>query len=183
MSIEDQGQRDELPDSIVSQFNNIIKSQEQLNLRISKIISFGIVAFIVLSCSVIYLTWSLQQDMERSSGYMEEMVKGVSSMNDVMGQMQTNMNAMEEGINNVASHTNSISHSIVQPDNSVAVLSYIADSVKLMQGDARGLNKSIDEMNYNLNNINKQMKSLNRKLGTIAHDSNRMPSPGNMFPF
>lgn len=117
------------------------------------------------------------------SGYMEAMAKDTSSMNNAIGQMQSSMSAMEGGINKVASHTQAISHSIVQPDNSVLVLSDIANSVKVMQGDAQGLNKSIEQMNYNLSNINKQMKSLNRKLGTMVQDVNRMPSPVKMFPF
>ena len=187
MSIEKHQQNDVMVENILMQFNDAIKSQEQLNLRISRkisqIILYGASTLILLFIVVVFLTWSVQQDMESMSGYMEAMAKDTSSMNNAIGQMQSSMSAMEGGINKVANHTQAISHSIVQPDNSVLVLSHIANSVKVMQGDAQGLNKSIEQMNYNLSNINKQMKSLNRKLGAMVQDVNRMPSPVKMFPF
>lgn len=187
MSIEKHQQNDIMVENILMQFSDAIKSQEQLNRQISRklsqIILYGASTLILLFTVVVFLTWSLQQDMERMSGYMEEMAKGTSAMNNAIGQMQSSMSAMEGGINKVASHTQSISSSIIQPDNSVLVLSHIANSVKLMQTDAHGFNQSIESINYNLTNINKQMKSLNRKLGAMVQDVNRMPSPVKMFPF
>ena len=187
MSIEKQEQSEVTVESTLIQLNDAIKSQEQLNRQInqrtSQIIRYGVSTLILLFIVVVLLTWSLKHDMQRMSGYMEEIAQGTSAMNNATGQMQNSMSAMEGGINKVASHTQSISSSIIQPDSSVLVLSHIADSVKVMQGDAHGLNKSIEQMNYNLTNINKQMKSLNRKLGAMVQDVNRMPSPVRMFPF
>ncbi len=187
MSIEKQEQTEVMIENTLKQFNDAIKSQEQLNLqnsrRTAQVIYYGASALILLFAVVVFLTWSLKNDMGRMNGYMQEMAKGVSSMNNSIGQMQNSMSTMEGGINKVASHTQSISRSIVQPDNSVAVLQHIANSVRLMQSDAQGLNKSIEDMNHNLGAINKQMRSLNRKLGAMGQDVNRMPSPVKMFPF
>lgn len=187
MGIEKQEQEETMIENALMQFNDAIKSQEALNRQISRrtaqIIRYGVFALILLFLMVIFLTWSLKHNMETMNGYMEGMTKGVSSMNLAITQMQASMNTMEGGINKVASHTQSISSSIVQPDNSVAVLMHIANSVKLMQSDAQGLNKSINDMNHNLTNINKQMRGLNRKLGVMGQDVNRMPSPVKMFPF
>ncbi len=52
-----------------------------------------------------------------------------------------------------------------------------------MQEDAHSFSGSINNINYNLKKINKQMQSLNRKLGIMGQDVNRMPSPTKMFPF
>ncbi len=183
MSIEKQEQTGVMAENIQMQFIAAIKSQEQLNRRNSQIIRYGVFILLVFFAVVIFLNWSQRNNMDRMGEYIEEMAKGVSSMNNAIGQMQNNMSSMEQGINKVASHTSVISRSIVQPDNSVAVLSHIANSVRLLQDDAHGFSKSIESINYNLNNINKQMKQLNRKLGIMGQDINRMPSPGKMFPF
>ncbi len=187
MSIERQEQTAHMVENIQMQFIAAIKSQEQLNHQLnrrnSQIIRYGVFISLIFFAVVIFLSWSQQHNMKRMSDYIAEMTKSVSSMNNAIGQMQNNMNSMKEGINKVVSHTRIISRSIVQPDNSVAVLSHIANSVKLLQDDAHGFNNSIESINYNLTNINKQMKQLNRKLGVMGQDINRMPSPGKMFPF
>lgn len=154
-----------------------------MNRRTSQFIRYGVFTIILLFISVAFLAWSLKHDVGTMSSYMEEMAKEASTMNRAIGQMQISMSAVEGGISKIVNHTRSISSPTVQTDNSVAVLSHIADSVQLMQGDVSGFNKSVGDLNYNLNTINKQMKSLNRSLRVISQDVNRMPSPTNMFPF
>ncbi|MCK5647946.1 MAG: hypothetical protein KAI22_03620 [Gammaproteobacteria bacterium] len=189
MSMENQEQRDTTStlESLLVQFNDAIKSQEELNLRISRrtslIVQYGVLTVILLVIGIGFFSWSLRHDIDRMSGYMESMAKDASVMSNAVINMQSSMSSMEEGINNVVSHTQSISSAIIQTDNSVAVLSNIANSVNLMQNDVRGLNKSLGTMNYNLTKINKHMRDLNKKLGVMGHDVNRMSSPVKMFPF
>ena len=121
--------------------------------------------------------------MGRMNVYMEEMAKDASIMSNAAVNMQSSMSTMAGGINQVVSYTESISSAIVQTDDSVAVLSSIADSVNHMQSDLSGLNKNISTMNYNLTKINNQMRALNKKLGAMGQDVNRMSSPVKMFPF
>jgi len=174
-------------DHALMKFNHAIKLQEEQNLKTNKRNSRMIryVAFIVilLFIGVLFLGWSVKQDISSSSAYMQEMAKGFSTMGNSMRQMQTSSIKMEEGINKMVSYSQSIASAINQKDNSVVVLSDISDSVKLMQGGAQGLNENIDTMNYNLGNINKQMRSLNKKLGMMGKDVNRMSSSNRMFPF
>jgi len=174
-------------DNALMKFNYAIKSQEELNLktnkRNSRIIRFVAFIVILLFIAVLFLGWSVKQDISSTSAYMEDMAKGISTMGNSMAQMQTSTSQMEEGINKMVSYSQSIASGINQKNESVVVLSDIADSVKLMQGGAQGLNNNIDTMNYNLGNINKQMRALNKKLGMMGQDVNRMSSSKRMFPF
>lgn len=169
------------------QFNYGIKSQAEQNLktnrRNSRIILYVSFIVILLFIAVLYLAWSLKQDISSSNASMTEMAKNISSMGNTMTQMQTSTSKIEQGINQMVSYSQSISSAMNQKDHSVEVLSHISNSVKLMQGDAQGLNKNIDTMNYNLRSINKQMGSLNKKLGIMGKNVNRMSSPNRMFPF
>lgn len=169
------------------QFNNTVKSQEEQNLRLgnrtSSIISFGVIAVILLSIGVVYLTWSQKNDMKEMEKHLIGMTNNISVMSDAVVKMQRNMEKSEVGINQLSHHAQSISHSLKQKENLTGTLMTISDTIHLLQADAHGFDKSIGDINYNLNNINKQMKSLNRKLSFMVQDANRMPSPTKMFPF
>jgi hypothetical protein len=169
------------------QFNYGIKSQAEQNLktnrRHSRIILSVSFIVILLFIAVIYLGWSLKQDITGSNASMAEVAKRISAMGNTMTQMQTSASKMEQGINQMVSYSQSIANAMNQKNDSVEVLSHISDSVKLMQGGAEGLNNNIDTMNYNLGNISKQMRALNKKLGIMGKDVNRMSSPKRMFPF
>jgi len=174
-------------ENALGQFNDAMKSQEELSLQIgrrnSQIIRYGMSSVILLAIGIVFLTWSLKHDMSRMSGYMEAMARDVSTMNNSTAQMQISMSTIDGGINKVVSHTQAISSLFVDTDNSVAILSHIGDSVGLMQSHLSGLNKSVENMNSNISTINKQMRTLNRNLGAMGHDVNRMSSPVKMFPF
>lgn len=176
-----------LVEDILLQLKDIIKSQEkqnlQINRRISSIFLFGLIIVILFSAGIAFLTWSQKNDINTMSDYMKGMTNDISVMSNAIVTMQNSMSTIEEGINKVGTHTQSISSLVARKENSFEELSHIADSVKLMQSDAHGLNKSMESVNYNLSTINKQMKSLNRKLGVMVQDANRMPSPTRMFPF
>lgn len=169
------------------QFNEAINSQKEQSRRMdhrnSQIIRYGASFAILLSIGVVFLAWSLKHDMKIMSNYMQRMARDVSTMSNATTQMQTSMSTMEGGINEVVSHTQSISSSFTQTSNSLGVMSHIGDSVGLMQSDLRGLNTSIGDMNSNIRLINKQMRNLNRNLGAMGNDVNRMSSPAKMFPF
>lgn len=169
------------------QFQEAIKTQAEQNLQISRttshMIRYVLVIITILSIGIIFLTWSQKNDMRKMSEYMQGMTKDVSVMSNAIVKMQTSMSTVEGGINTIAAHAQSISSSIRQKDNLTATLSHIANTVELMQRDAQGLGTSMENVNYNLGTINKQMKSLNRKLGAMGQDVNRMPSPTKMFPF
>ena len=187
MTIEEQEQTGNINETMVEniqlQFIEAIKSQEQLGRSNARIIRYGVLVLLVFFALIVFLVWSQQQNIQKTNAYIENMAKGVSSMTRAIEQMQSNIGSVEAGIKEVARHTQAISHSIVQPDNSVAVLTHIAQTVQLMQEDAHGFSGSINNINYNLKKINKQMQSLNRKLGVMGQDVNRMPSPVKMFPF
>ena len=189
MTIEEQEQtgnkNENRVESIQQQFIEAIKSQEQLGRSNARIIRYGGMVLLIFFALTVFLVWSQQQNIQKTNAYIENMAKGVSSMTRAIEQMQSNMGSVEAGIKQVARHTQTISHLIIQPDNSnsVAVLTHIAQTIQLMQKDAHGFSSSIDNINYNLNKINKQMQSLNRKLGIMGQDVNRMPSPVKMFPF
>ena len=174
-------------EDILLQFKDAIKSQEEQNIQISRknshMIRYGLAVIILLSIGVVFLTWSQKSDMRKMNEYMEGMTKDISVMSNAIVKMQTSMSTIEGGIYKVATHTQSISGSIAQKENLVETLAHIADTVKLMQNDAHGFGKGMEDVNYNLSVINKQMKSLNRKLGLMVQDVNRMPLPTNMFPF
>ncbi|MFK5891736.1 MAG: hypothetical protein QM504_00775 [Pseudomonadota bacterium] len=174
-------------DHALMKFNYAIKLQEEQNLKTNKRNSRMIryVAFIVilLFIAVLFLGWSVKQDIGSTSVYMEETARGISAMGNTITQMQTSTSKMEEGINKMVNYSQSIVSVINQKDNAVVVLSDISDSVKLMQGGAQGLNSNIDTMNYNLGNISKQMRALNKKLGMMGKDVNRMSSSKRIFPF
>ena len=176
-----------MAENIMVQFNESLKSQEQLNRQIvrrtSQIIRFGIFSIILIFLSIVFLAWSLKQDIGIMSDYMEVMARDASAMNKSAGRMQSSMRVMEGGINKIVQQTEFLSSPTARTDNSVAFLSNIANSVQAMQSDVGKFNKSIGDLNYNLNAINKQMKSLNRSLRVISQDVNRMPTPTNMFPF
>jgi len=169
------------------QFNDAMKFQEEQNLQINRrtshMIRYGLFIIILLSIGVVFLTWSQKNDMRKMNEYMQGMTKDVSVMSNAIVKMQTSMSTIEGGINQVANHTLSMSRSIAQKENLAETLSDIAGTVKLMQSDAHGLGESMGNVNYNLSTINKHMKSLNRKLGAMGQDVNRMPSPTRMFPF
>ncbi|MCP3850836.1 MAG: hypothetical protein GY694_11460 [Gammaproteobacteria bacterium] len=185
--LQEEQEIETMAESIMLQFNQSIKSQEAMNLQInrrtSRIILFGTFAFILLFITIAMIVWSLKQDIGVMTVYMEEMAQDASDMNKTMSQMKYSTRAMEKGINQVVRQTEFISTPTNQGGNSDKLLLSIADSVKLMQGDTSSFNGGINNLNNNLNRINKQMKSLNRRLGSISQDVNRMPSPGNMFPF
>jgi len=174
-------------DQALMKFNYGIEAQEKLNLKTSRRNSwiFRVVALLVLFLfsAMVYLGWSLKQDISSSNAAMIEMAKSISAVGNSMSQMQTSSHKMEQGINQMVSYSESIANAMNQKDNSVEVLTHISDSVKLMQGGADGLNQNIDTMNFNLGNINKQMRSLNKKLGMMGKDVNRMSSSKRMFPF
>jgi|GEM_PF-2967763 len=183
-------------ESTLLQFSAAIKSQQEQNSRVSRrtshIIGWGVIIMVLLFGAIGFLVWTQKNDVERMGSYMEQMAGDISLMSHAiakmqgsMGSMERGMGTMERGINRVAGHTESISYAIVQArnENPGAVLSDIADSVRLMQNDVRGLNNSLGKTNYNLNNINKGMKRLNKKLGVMGQDVNRMSSPSRMFPF
>ncbi len=169
------------------QFNAAIKSQQELSRRMdqrnSKLIRYAAFFAILLSLAIVFLVWSLKHDMKIMSNYMQRMARDVSTMSNATTQMQTSLSTMEGGINEVVSHTQSISSSFVQTSNSLGMMSHIGDSVGLMQRDLRGLNTSVGDMNSNIKLINKQMRNLNRNLGAMGNDVNRMSSPAKMFPF
>ncbi|MCW8933057.1 MAG: hypothetical protein OQL19_22800 [Gammaproteobacteria bacterium] len=169
------------------QFNRSVLSQEEQNLqmgrRTSYIISFGVLAIILLAIGVVYLTWSQKNDMKKMNDYMEGMTKSISVMSDAVVGMQTTMRKVEGGVNELSYHAQSISHAINQKENVTGTLLNISDTIRLLQTDAQGFKKGMGDVNYNLGNINKQMKNLNRKLSVMVQDVNRMPSPTRMFPF
>ena len=174
-------------EEIMLLFNERIKYQEQQNLQInrrtSSIIRYGLAIIILFSMGIAFLTWSQKDDINKMGEYMKGMTTDISVMSNAIVTMQTSMSTIEAGINKVGTHTQSISSLVSRKENSFEELSHIADSVKLMQSDAQGLVKTMESVSYNLSTINSQMKSLNRKLGLMVQDSNRMPSPTRMFPF
>ena len=177
----------EMVEGTLFQFENAVKSQAEQNLQVSRrtsyMINFGVIAFILLSVGVAFLTWSQKNDMKKMNEYMEGMTKNISVMSDAVVKMQISMSKVEGGIHGLSNHAESISHTVKQKDNLAGTLLNISDTIHLLQTDAHGFDKSIGDVNYNLNNINKQMKNLNRKLSVMVQDVNRMPSPTRMFPF
>lgn len=169
------------------QLKNAIKSQEEQSIQTARktsyMIRYGLVTITLLSMSVVFLVWSQNNDMKERNEHMQGMASDISIMSNAIVKMQANMSSIEGGINQVVIHTQSINGLITQKENLVTTLSNIAGTVELMQSDAHGWGKSMENVNYNLGTINKQMKSLNRKLGTMVQDVNRMPSPTRMFPF
>jgi len=159
---------------------NEIAIMLEISRKNSLTIRYILAVIVLLSISVLYIFWSHKNDL---SGYMDKMTKDISVMSNATVKMQINMSKLEIGINEVVTNTQSISSSITHEEIPVETLLLIADTVKLMQTDAHGLGKSIENVNYNLSTINKQMKRLNKKLGYIVQDTNRMPLPTNMFPF
>ena len=160
-----------------------IAAMLEISRRTFFIMRYILVVLIFLSIGVIYLAWSQKNDMRITSEYIHRMTKDISVMSNASVKMQISMSGLDSGINKVVSNTQSISSSITDTETPVETLLLIADTVKLMQTNAHGLGKSMENMNNNLTAINKQMKKLNRKLGVIVQDSNRMPSPTRMFPF
>ena len=152
----------------------------EISRKNSSIIRYILVVIILFSISVIYLAWSQKNDM---SEYMNKMTKDISVMSNATVKMQISMSELESGINKVVTNTQSIGSSMTQNETPVETLLLIFDAVKLMQTDAHGLGQSMENVNHNLSTINKQMKSLNKKLGYMVQDANRMPSPTRMFPF
>ncbi len=187
MDKQEETESEVLVEETLVQFKDAMKSQEKQNLQIGRrtsyMITYGVFTIILLSIGVVFLTWTQKNDTDRMNEYMESMTNNISVMSNAILKMQASMNMIEGGIHRVSSHTQAISHSINQKENLVDTLLDISDSVKLMQSDAHVLGKSMGDVNYNLSTINKQMKNLNRKLGVIVQDTNRMPSPTRMFPF
>ncbi|MCU7837133.1 MAG: hypothetical protein KZQ83_18050 [gamma proteobacterium symbiont of Taylorina sp.] len=169
--------------SIDNQDVSEITKMIEISRRTSFMIYYVLLIIIILSISVVYLTWSQKNDMRKLNGYMEGMTKDISVMSNAIVKMQASMTTMEGGISKVVTHTQNISGLITQKENPLKTLSHIANTLKLMQSDSTNIGGSMENVNYNLNTINKQMKSLNRKLGTMVQDVNRMPSPTRMFPF
>ena len=160
-----------------------ISTMIEISRRTSYMIRYVLIAIIILCVGVALLNWSYKNDMRKMSEYMSSMAEDISVMSNSIVKMQTSMSSIGSGINKVAIHTQSISGSISQTDSPVETLLLIADTIKLMQTDAHGLGGSMENVNHNLSTINKQMKSLNKKLGYMVQDANRMPSPTRMFPF
>jgi len=160
-----------------------ISTMIEINRKTSYMIRSVLFIIILFAIAVVYLSWSQNKDMQKMSQNMSGLTKNVAVMSDAIVKMQSSMSEVGSGINKVVSHTQFISHSVSQKEMPVETLIQISDTVKLMQKDAHSLGKSMESVNYNLDNISKQMKKLNRKLGTIAQDTNRMPSPTRMFPF
>lgn len=180
---ETQTESANMVESTLIEFNRAIKSQEQLNRRSSFMVQFGIIFIIAAAIGAFYMVWSLKTEMQQMNDYIANMSKDVSVMSRSMSTMKSSMGSMEQGIDEVVGYTNSISRAIVQSDNSVAVMTHIANSVGSMQQDFKSLNQNVSSVNYNLNSINKHIQSLNNKLGVMGQDVNRMSSPVKMFPF
>ncbi len=176
-----------LVEEALVQFSSAIKSQEEQNLqlgsKISHMISFGVIAIILLSMGVVYLTWSQQNDMNKMNEYMDGMTNNISIMSEAVVKMQISMNKAESGIKQLSHHAQSINVTLKQKEGLAGPLMNISNTINRLQKDAHGFDKSVGDINYNLSKINKQMKSLNRKLSFMVQDANRMPSPTNMFPF
>ena len=169
------------------QFKNAMEAQARQNGRVSRtssyMISFGVIAIILLSIGVVFLTWSQKNDMSKMNDYMEGMTKNISVMSNAVVKMEVSMSKVEGGVYELSQHAQSISRLINQKENLTGTLSNIAETINLLQMDAHGFDKSMGEVNYNLNNINKQMKNLNRKLSIMIQSTNSMPNPTRMFPF
>lgn len=174
-------------ENVLLQFSEAVKSQQILNERLerrnSQMIRIGLFSIILLISAAVFLMWSLKEDINKINTHMDKVSKNVTTMSNSIISMQSSMSSVKNGINEVVGHAGNISYALVEPDNSVLVMQHIANTVKLMQQDVRGLNKNFDKTNYNLDAINQQMRKLNKKLGVMGHDVNRMSSPVKMFPF
>ena len=169
----------QLQDAITSQG----EIHSQMMRRTNLMMQMGVLLIILLTIGVAYLTLSLKSDMNKMNGYMQSMTSDVSSMSQSMNRMKSSMGGMKQGIDEVVGYTHDISRAIVQSDNSVAVMTHIANSVTNVQNDFQSLNQNVSSINYNLSTINKQLRNLNKKLGVMGQDVNRMSSPVKMFPF
>jgi predicted nucleic acid-binding Zn-ribbon protein len=174
-------------ENALKQLNESLLSQQEknhaLSQRMARMNLFIILFVLLMTSGMGYLVWTLKEDMDDMNAYMHSIEKDASTMSNAAVSMEASMSSMERDISNLVGHTESMSKAMLTEDNSPVYLAKIAKSVALMQEDISGLNHNIYSMSTGVNTINKHMKSLNKKLGIMTQDVNRMSSPVRMFPF
>ncbi len=123
----------EIVENSMAEFKEAMRMREELSLRIgrrtSQIIRFGAFTVSLLSIAIVYLTASLNADMER-------MVKR-------MDQIAITMNSMEK-------NTSGMNASVNEMNQAIQTMPQIADAVTVMSGEVSQMKQQMHYLNANV---------------------------------
>jgi len=176
----------EIVENSMAEFNEAMRKREELSIRIGRrttqIVRVGAVTVGLLSLAVLYLTAALKDDMSKMSeqmtqitGFMQTMsvsVNAVPVMSASVQDMNVLMQDMASSIRAVPAMTTSVQRmNILMQD--------MASSI----GAVPVMSTSVQRMSADMTAMNNQIHFLNRNVGNMGYNVDRMASPMKMFPF
>lgn len=159
----------EIVESAMTEFNEAMRKREELSIRIGRrttqIMRVGAVTVSLLSLAVIYLTMALKDDMSKMSLQMEQITGLMQTMSTSIQSVPVMADSVQ-GLNHHVKNMNTLMYGMSESIKAVPVMS-----------------TAVQRMSADMTAMNNQIHFLNRNVGGMRHNVDRMASPMKLMPF
>jgi uncharacterized protein YoxC len=171
----------------MSEFQTAMRLRDDLALKITQrttyLLSFGMIALLLLAGSLFYLIITLTANMNNITLKVTEVAHSMEKIDKNLVVVAQGMQVVKQSMDHLGSQLGTMSNlnttvatigneilNVRQDINHISMdMSYIRGSIGMMSNDIAG-------MNY-------QFTGVNSRLGMMGYDINRATGPLRMFPF
>jgi len=165
----------EIVENALRNFNEGMAHREQLSIRIGRrttqIIRFGMLSMMMLGLALFYLIFILTKDFSAITGHMDDMTGFMSSM--------------DQNFVVVAKTLTRVEQTMTVLNDSVMVMPALGRSVDLhsVVNHLQQMNGNVLSMASSMHILNNQFTDLNRTVDYMSGNVNQMAKPMKAFPF
>ena len=181
-------------ESAMRDFNAAMKSREELSLRIAKrttqIIRFSMFGAILLMAAIIVLLYILTSEMNHMTSHLEEIGTRIGIVNQHVGSMSIELQRIGLSVEEMERSMEVLNGSLETIPAMNRAMDQISQDMKklnqniaLISTDVAAIRQPLNNMSVDLARTRDQVLGVNRTLGIVGRDADRMMTPIKFLPF
>ncbi len=184
----------EIIEHAMIEFNAAMKRREELSIRIGRrttqIVRMSMVGMTLLTASIVFLIHYLTKDTHQIAERLDEIATYIQQVNQNIVGLADNMHQVKWAVNDVKLSVDQLNtHVEVMPMMNLSV-GKISNNMLKINSNINYINTNIGSLNDNVNMISidmarmsHQFDGLNRHLGMMGYNVDKMAAPMTFFPF
>jgi len=184
----------EIIENAMVEFNAAMKRREELSIRIGRrttqIIRMSMVGMTLLTASIVFLIHYLTKDTHQIAERLDEIASYMQQVNQNIVGLGGNMRQVKWAVNDVKLSVDQLNaHVQVMPMMNLSVGKISKDMLKInnhisyMNTNIASLNDNINIIGIDMTRMSHQFDGLNKHLGMMGYNVDKMAAPMTFFPF
>lgn len=184
----------EIVGSAMRDFNSAMKCREDLSIRIGKrttqIIRSSMFGMVLLTVAIIVLLHILISEMNHMTVHLEEIGTRMQTVNQNVVLMTTNLQGINLSVEQMKQSIEGLNTSLkIMPIMNTTInkisqdMGSLNQNVGTLSSDVTAIRYPLDNMSIDLEIMREQVVGVNRTLGIMGRDADRMMTPMKFLPF